>query len=224
MADGRVAAQAGERVSTVLAVVGHPDDECMFGASIAKWTSEGHQVYVLALADGETSRHLLADVAKERLRLRFEAFVQAGQVLGYRPACDTIFPDQRLDVTPLLDITRVIEAVIARVRPSIVYTHSPGDLNADHRRVHEAVLPAVRPKSGVKAVYCFEGPATMRPFAPTTFVEVTAEQVEQQIAAARCYGDELVGEEGRMRMRAAMGGAKLGVPFCQEFETVRCLQ
>lgn len=205
---------------TILAVVSHPDDEVLFGASIARWTAEGCEVFVLALADGETSRIGAGDLDVQR---RFAKHCESAKALGFSVLREPPFPDQRLDVIPLLEMTICIEEAIRKVKPSIVYTHSPGDLNADHRRVYKAVLPAVRPKSGVKAVYCFEGPAMMRPFNPTTFVQITAEQLEQQISAARCYGDELTGEEGRIRMRAAMAGARVGVAFAQEFETVRVM-
>lgn len=205
-------------MSTSLIVIGHPDDECFMGASIAKFVSEGHQVYVGALADGETSRiGAIADAVMTRQQKQDAA----AQVLGCQvlegPSC----LDQRLDARELLDLTQMVEAWIWQVKPSVVYTHSPHDLNADHRRVYEAVLPAVRPKSGVQAVYCFEGPRMLQ-FTPTSFVAVTEAHLKQQQEALRCYGDELSGGEWELiKARAVECGYHVGVPYAEGFEVVR---
>jgi len=205
-------------MSTALVVISHADDECFMGALIARFVAEGQRVVVMPLADGETSRRGVEDVAVLR---RIERAARSADALGHDLRIPPLWPDQRLDAVPVLELTRVIEAAIDAVKPSIVYTHSPHDLNADHRRVYEAVLPAVRPKNGITAVYAFEGPAMARPFEPTAFWSVTEAQLEQQHTALLCYGDELTAEWTLMHARAEVYGYRVGVPLAQGFETVR---
>ena len=42
----------------ILVVAAHPDDEVLgCGGSIAKWTNAGHQVFVIFMSEGITSRN-----------------------------------------------------------------------------------------------------------------------------------------------------------------------
>lgn len=201
----------------ILAVVAHPDDEAFgMGASLARLSDERHHVYVGALADGETSR---CGATAEAVAMRRQKQVVAANVLGCQVLDGPQFPDQRLDAVDLLDLTRAVEEWIARVKPAVVYTHSPGDLNSDHRRVYEAVLPAVRPRSGVTAVYAFAGPRMLR-FTPTSFVAVTDDHLKRQRAAMACYGDELAGEVEFVAARAVESGYRVGVPYAEAFEVL----
>lgn len=209
--------------TVILCVVAHLDDEVFLGASIARFAFKGHRVYVLALADGVGSRLPIGTSIGCAERVREDQAKQAAHVLGYRlHLVEPMYRDQRLDSVPLLEITQRIEASMCELRPSVVYTHSPGDLNADHRRVYEAVLPAVRPKSGVTAVYSFAGPR-MLAFHPTSFVAVTEAQIARQVTAAKCYGDELAGDLDLMKARAVECGHRVGVPYAEGFETVGVL-
>ena len=61
----------------------------------------------------------------------------AGKHLGLAAVEFGWFPDQRLDTVPILELTQHIEEVVTRLRPTILYTHFPGDVNADHGIVVE---------------------------------------------------------------------------------------
>jgi LmbE family N-acetylglucosaminyl deacetylase len=209
-------------VGPILIVVAHMDDECFMGATIARFCAEGHRVVVMPLADSETSRRSAtqADVAT-----RIERAAKCTAILVHDLRVpQPLWPDQCLDTVPLLDLTRAIESAIEDIKPVTVFTHSPGDLNADHRRTYEAVLPAVRPKSGVKAVYCFEGPAMALPFEPVAFWQVMAADLDKQRAAMACYHDELGAEWDLLNARAVVYGYRVGVPLAQGFEVVRELR
>ena len=54
-------------------------------------------------------------------------------------------PDNRFDALPLLDVIKLVEQSIERWRPTVIYTHHPGDLNIDHQVVNRALLTAARP-------------------------------------------------------------------------------
>jgi LmbE family N-acetylglucosaminyl deacetylase len=92
------------------------------------------------------------------------------------------------------------EKHIGQQRPHTVYTHHAGDLNADHRRVHEAVVTACRPQGeySVRRLLFFEipsstewrAPATGPAFSPHWFVDIST-VLEQKIDALKAYGSEL---------------------------------
>ena len=52
------------------------------------------------------------------------------------------FPDNRLDSVDRLELIKLIENKIFDYTPH-VYLHHSGDVNIDHRRLHEAVVTAV---------------------------------------------------------------------------------
>jgi LmbE family N-acetylglucosaminyl deacetylase len=107
--------------------------------------------------------------------------------------------DNRLDSVDLLDIVKLVEDHVSACRPDIVYTHHGGDLNIDHRRVHEAVLTACRPLPGMgsRAVYAFETPSstewadeTLPVFRPTRFVDIS-DTLDTKLAALDAYESEM---------------------------------
>ena len=113
-------------------------------------------------------------------------------MLGYsRAVICWVFPDQRADSVDQLDINRAVEGIIERSEPDIVYTHHPGDLNLDHRRVAEAVLVETRGRLSVQCMTPeWPGRCIGPPFLGTVRVDIT-ETLAQKVAACRCYVDEL---------------------------------
>ena len=105
-------------------------------------------------------------------------------------------PDQRFEMVPLLTLTRFIEQQIALDQPDTIFTHWPHDLNADHRRVAEAVLVACRPCHWQGRLYAFETPSStewaphLPAFQPTTFMAVSEAAMEKKLAAWACYTTE----------------------------------
>ena len=146
---------------TILVIAAHPDDEVLgCGATLARHAAEGDSVHVLIVAEGATSRDAQRNPANrtgELTALRTAAG-RAAAALGIGPPQFLSLPDNRLDELPLLDVIKPIEAAVAEFTPDVVYTHHGGDLNIDHRIVHQAVVTACRPLPGqsVRALYAFE--------------------------------------------------------------------
>ena len=98
-----------------------------------------------------------------------------------------------------LEVVKVVEEPGERLRPEVIYTHHPGDLNVDHGVVHRAVLTATRPLPGlsVREIYAFEVPSStewafqrLEPvFRANVFVDITA-TLETKVAALACYEGE----------------------------------
>ena len=150
---------------SILVVAAHPDDEILgCGGVLAYHAARGDTVHVLIVAEGATSRDSRRDPegrAGELTALNAAASC-AASVIGAEEPRILGLPDNRLDSLPLLDVIKPIEANVEAVKPEIVYTHHAGDLNVDHRIVHQATVTACRPVPGspVRAIYAFETPSS----------------------------------------------------------------
>ena len=128
----------------VLCIVAHPDDEALGpGGTLIKHSEKGDSVNVLILSEGEDSKSPNNILNKNRKKNAKEwAELNNCKLIKL---CN--FPDQRLDVIPQLDIVKEIERTVELIKPDIVYTHYPGDLNLDHQVVSQSTLTAIRPIS-----------------------------------------------------------------------------
>ena len=188
----------------VLVIAAHPDDEVLgCGGTMARHAAEGDEVHVVILVEGVTSRDDKRDrsIRKADLSKLGKAAHKANEILGTASLKLHDFPDNRLDTVSLLDITKVVEDYIETLQPSIIYTQHRGDLNIDHRRIHEAVVIACRPKPSnhfVRTLLSFEvasstewqTPGTAPIFAPTWYVDIDS-TLELKIKALEAYGDEI---------------------------------
>jgi LmbE family N-acetylglucosaminyl deacetylase len=186
-----------------MAVVAHPDDEALgCGGTLRRHVLDGDEIWVVFLADGETSRDISDRAARDKAIGRREAAAQAAaKILGIQHVSFHRFPDNQLDSLALLDITKVVEEHIWDVMPHTVYTHHAGDLNVDHRLVHAAVVTACRPRPRypVDTLLFFETasstewqtPGSAPAFSPNWFVDITA-TLEAKMNALRAYENEMI--------------------------------
>lgn len=188
---------------SILVIAAHPDDEVLgCGGTIARHTQRGDRVAVLILAEGMTSRAAVRDVAKDRsgLQALASAAHRAAAILGVQDLTLHDFPDNRMDGLELLDVVKLIEQHIERLRPTVVYTHHGGDVNLDHRVAYQAVVTACRPQPGhpVKTLLTFETPSSTEwqppalgaAFAPNWFVDI-GETLAVKREALAAYAAEL---------------------------------
>jgi LmbE family N-acetylglucosaminyl deacetylase len=182
----------------VLAVVAHPDDEVLgCGGALALHVARGDDVSIVILADGESSRASAGDAS---IANREEVARQAASILGAARIFFHGLPDNQLDTRSRLEIVRIIEARVAELSPDIVYTHHSGDVNIDHRIVHEAVVTACRPQGGypVDTLLFFEIPSSTEwqppgsalAFLPNWFVDISA-ALEIKRKALQAYDSEM---------------------------------
>lgn len=187
----------------VLVVAAHPDDEVLgCGGTIAKHAMSGDEVHVVILAEGVTSR----DNARNRINRKAElselakVAEHANKLLGVYSLTLHDLPDNRLDSVDLLDLTKLVENHVQEIKPDILYTHHAGDVNIDHRRIHEAVVTASRPQpfQSVQTLLFFEvqsstewqPPGSAMPFSPNWFVDVST-TLDMKMKALAAYQDEM---------------------------------
>lgn len=186
---------------SLLVLAAHPDDEVLgCGGTIAKLADSGVAVNIAFLADGVLSRHVGQSAHQYELGIRREAAARACEILGATTVSFGDFPDNRMDTVPLIDIVQMIEALLIKHQPDAVFTHHAGDLNVDHRRVHEATVTACRPQTGrpVKTLLSYEVPSSTEwqlpgsapQFAPAWFVDIST-TLTRKLAALEAYAAEL---------------------------------
>jgi LmbE family N-acetylglucosaminyl deacetylase len=163
---------------------------------------------------------------------------QVAQLLGVKEIFLHDFPDNRFDTVPLLDVIKLIENLIDKVQPQIIYTHHAGDLNNDHVITHRAVLTAARPASvhRVAEIYAFEVPSSTEwafgqfapKFCPNVFVDISA-TMETKIQAMQLYRNELRSFPHPrsieiMETISQRWGSHVGLSTVEAFELIRSIR
>jgi len=220
---------------SIFIVAAHPDDEVLgCGGTIARHADAGDQVQVLIVAEGATSRQEQRNrnQASDELSALAQAAQKAGAILGAKGVELLDLPDNRLDSLDRLDLIKQIEERIARHQPQVVYVHHAGDVNIDHRRLHEAVVTACRPipEQPVKRLLSFEvasstewqPPGSAPPFQPNWFVDISF-QWPRKREALEAYASEMrpwpharsiEALEHLARWRGAQVGVEAAEAFC----------
>lgn len=224
-------------MSTILAVVAHPDDETIgVGGTLARHAARGDTVHILILGDGVMARYAeRTEEAKDDIERRRDRASQAADTLGATSTTFEEFPDNEFDNVSLLTLTQRIEGAIERHTPDIIYTHHYGDLNIDHERTCRAVLTATRPLADmpVEEVLAFETlsasewstPEASNAFQPTTFVDIE-DTLETKLDAMDAYADELRDpphprSREAIEQNARLWGHKTGFKAAEAFEELR---
>ncbi len=186
----------------ILVVAAHPDDEVLgMGGTIAKYASQGDEVAVLIVTDGSTSQYRDNSKLQEIISEKKAETSKCAAILGIKHVFYGDLPDMKLDITPHIEINRVIEKTINDFQPSIVFTHFIGDVNIDHRKVYESTLVACRPVSGqcVKRLFLYSVPSSTEwnvqmasnVFLPNWYEDISGEYAEKKYKAMECYKTEL---------------------------------
>ncbi len=216
----------------VMVVAAHPDDEVLgVGGTVLRHARKGDSVDLIIVGEGAASRGGGDQAAIDNLR---ECARKAASMLGANPPVMLGFPDNRLDSVDFLDVVQAVESQIERLRPDLIYTHHRGDLNIDHRIVHEAVRTAARPLPGcsVRAIYAFETVSSSEwgavPFLPAYFVDISA-SLSFKLGALAAYESEMRPFPHARSLSAVEALAKVrGASACMEaaeaFEVVMLLE
>lgn len=187
----------------ILVVAAHPDDEVLgCGGTLARFAKEGQTVHIVLFADGVTSRPQgsVGLVEQELIDARKSAAVSACQILGCSSVETLSLPDNRMDRLELLDVIKKVETYVDRYHPTVIITHHSGDVNIDHRIIHNAVITACRPQPNhfVKELLFFEVPSSTEwmPsgsrsfFEPNVFVDIS-DTLLVKLRAMKAYDSEL---------------------------------
>lgn len=177
----------------ILVIAAHPDDEVYgMGGTIAKLAAQGHEVHVLIVTDGCTAQYAGRPDLPEIIEKKHREAIEANTLLGVKQVHFGTFPDMKLDTVAHVEVNRLIEETVEKVRPDTVYTHFYGDVNLDHQMVYRSTLVAVRPVPGqcVKALYAYYVPSSTEwspqlahtVFLPNTMADITGFEAQKEQA------------------------------------------
>jgi LmbE family N-acetylglucosaminyl deacetylase len=212
----------------VLVIAAHPDDEVIgMGGTIAVHAARGDDVFIAILTDGATVQF---PNDPDMVALKKEQAIKAAEVLGAKEVFSGDFPDQRLDVTPLLEVNRFVESVVRNVEPQLIYTHHFSELNADHRIAYEAAAVAARPFSlaSFERLLCYSvdtlahAGSTAPQFNVYSDIEGT---LELKLTAMEVYNTEVRAYPHprsleALRHMAMRNGAMVGLRAAEVFQSV----
>ncbi len=225
---------------TTLVLAAHPDDEVLgCGGTMARLAQEGEAVYVAILGEGITSRSAQRRQADaSQVEALHNCSHRVATHLGARECFLYGLPDNRFDTVPLLDIVKIVEDLITKLRPDTVYTQHGGDLNVDHVQLYRATLTATRPMAGcpVKAVYAYEVASSTEwafqqfspAFRPNVFVSIET-TLDRKIEAMQMYESEArVFPHPRapeaLKAQAQRWGTAAGLSAAEAFDLVRLVR
>lgn len=164
----------------VLVIAAHVEDEVLgCGGAIVRHVAEGDTVHAIFMTGGVTLRAKTTPGGIER---HLAAAKKAHKILGLHRVEFLDLPVNSMDSISLLKIVQALELLIQSFSPTLIYTHHYGDLNADHRLTHQAVITACRPMPDnvVKEILSFEifpctdwASQTQEPFVPNVFVDIS---------------------------------------------------
>ncbi len=137
----------------LMAVLAHPDDESLgAGGVLAKYASEGVDVFVLTATRGEQGRYHGHRSGEPQhpgpsalARLRESELRAAASVLGVREVSVLDYADQHLDLTNPGDAVMAVAGHLRRVRPDVVVTFGPDGAygHPDHIAISQFTTAAV---------------------------------------------------------------------------------
>lgn len=198
------------KLATVLAVGAHPDDiEAGCAGTLALQKSNGHKVYLLVLSRGEAS----GDPKTKESACKKSAELLGVDGLFFGGLKDTKIPDG-------IETIHVIEKIVDKVNPDMVYTHTFKDTHQDHRNAAYATLSAAR---RCKRILMYETPNTLKEFFPQVFTDIE-KTFEVKKKALHLFGHE--SERFWLAAKAIEGlavfrGFQAGVRVAEAFEVGR---
>lgn len=217
----------------VLVVAAHPDDEVLgCGGTIARQVREGAKVRFVICGEGLTSRRGVSDIDLAALDYDLR---QASGILGVKDVVHLEWPDNRFDSRDLLDLVHQLEEQALPFSPNLIITHHHGDLNIDHRLVHEAVMTCFRPLPGgqphtilamaVPSSTGWAAPEVKNAFLPNAFSDIS-ETLKTKIAAMQAYRTERAQwphprSPEALHAWAQYWGSQVGVPAAEPFMLLR---
>jgi LmbE family N-acetylglucosaminyl deacetylase len=223
----------------VLVIAAHPDDEVLgCGGTIARLAQEGKTVSIAILGEGITSRYQQRDAADmELIQMLHKRSHDVATLLGAQDLFMYTLPDNRFDTVPMLDVVKIIEELIQKLAPRVIYTQHGGDLNIDHQVVYRAVLTATRPMQGhpVREIYAYEVASSTEwafqqfapMFRPNIFIDI-ANTLETKLQAMELYESEArpfphPRSPQALRAIAQRWGSVVGYEAAEAFELIRLM-
>ena len=155
------------RAPRLMAVLAHPDDESLgVGGSLAKYASEGVEVFLLTATRGDGGRYRGYPSGDSRhpgplalAKIREAELRAAASVLGVREVSLLDYHDQRLDRADPREAVAGIVGHLRRVRPDVVVTFGPDGAYGHPDHVAISQLTTAATVASADPAFAFAGVA-----------------------------------------------------------------
>ena len=125
-------------VKTAIAVAAHPDDiEFMMAGTLVLLKNQGYEIHYMNLSTGNCGS--IENDSATTSSLRLEEAENSTRILGagfHPPICNDF------EIFYGIELLRKLTAVIRKVNPSIILTHSPSDYMEDHMSTSRLAVTA----------------------------------------------------------------------------------
>lgn len=210
----------GER--SAVALVAHADDETLgCGGTLAHLATSGWDVRVVVLTNG------IVTARGPDLQDNREDCARACATLGLAPPTWVGFPDQELDRHSITELSTAVNDL--GLDPHLIISHSPLDLNVDHRITAEVARVVGRPRHHPISIVACEIPANApwngHAFPVNHYVDVSR-TIDAKVEAFGCYRNERrdatdpTSPDG-LRLLAAYHGMHAGMVAAEAFTVLR---
>tara|TARA_B100001250_G_C19800942_1_gene791028 strand:+ start:1399 stop:2082 length:684 start_codon:yes stop_codon:yes gene_type:complete len=221
----------------ILVIVAHRDDETFgCGGTISKYIKQNWKVFAISMTDGVSAR---ASTNKSEIEKRHKNSLKASKILGFKWLEDFSgkFQDNKMDKENILEVIKVIEKAKKHIKPELVFTHFPHDLNVDHQIVSNATMTAFRPKSKevCKKILAFEVPSSTdyanfkkKIFKPNYFVNIE-KFWKKKLQALKAYSNEIMKYPNSRSLKglenlAKYRGNQVGLKMAESFQILRSIE
>ena len=157
----------------LMAVLAHPDDESLgVGGTLAKYTSEGAEVFLVTATRGDRGRYrgfppgdpqhpgpsALANIREKELRA-------AASALGVREVFVLDYQDQHLDGANPREVVAAIVQHIRGIKPDVIVTFAPDGAygHPDHVAISQFTTSAI--VAAADSAFSFNGSKSAQPHA-----------------------------------------------------------
>lgn len=203
---------------TILVLSPHTDDgELGAGGTIARFVSEGKDIYYVAFSGCETT--MVNGMPKDTLR---KECLRSITTLGLVPEKLNIlnyevrtFPQYRQQI--LDDLIRLKHLY----NPDLVLMPSSSDVHQDHSTIHYEALRAFKRDA---SLWGYEHPWNNLSFTNDIFVKLELSQVETKIKALHEYKSQIEKSymaDRSLRALMCMRGSQIDVDYAEAFELTR---
>lgn len=215
----------------ILVIAPHHDDEVLgVGGTIARYASEGAEVYVVIVTRGYPP-----DYTEESCQQDVIEAKAAHQVLGVKESIFLSFPAAKLDTIPHRDVNIQLASLINKIKPDSIFIPFIGDIHLDHQSIFLSSLVAARPNSShtPRAIYAYEtlsetnwyAPHVTPSFVPNIFIDISA-YLETKLQAMQMYTSQIKAfpderSEETLRALATLRGSTVNRFAAEAFYLIR---
>tara|TARA_B100000787_G_C16132969_1_gene268265 strand:+ start:337 stop:1008 length:672 start_codon:yes stop_codon:yes gene_type:complete len=197
----------------ILVVAPHPDDETIAaGGTIAKLSSQGHEVHVLTACG-----HLPPLYSREDYEKTVVESKRAFKILGVASSEFLEIPATMLAGRPVHELNSKISDTVNKINPQMVFCPYP-DRHIDHRIVFDSVMVATRPIGigrDIEILAAYEtlsethwnAPHIEPNFTPNWVIDIS-EFISTKLEALNCYQSQISDFPGPRSIEALEALAK----------------